>query len=359
MPACQPVGRSAALGVALLLGSFVLPLAQPTVIAATPSVQFDAAAAVACRDVTPADFARMNPHQRLVEARLEVSSLIRSGSEDDLAEFYYRFTSPTRMLEISDYLPKTTLATDIAGSISIEEKNERNVSLGISVSGAFFHLAKAGADAGIGAKSGKTVRYEKLPPLESVTASGTIDRGSGVYYKLRPSTRTSLEGGAEFVLLLRVPAQWRADYVQLECRATGWRRGPVRALDERATCGCAVFAIALHQEGDEAARAAALDCAAAEGRLRRAAAEIDPSRSPSSLADRFGLFGGGELELPADWLARVLDYPAASEGRYILSRLPAPVRETAMHYLSARNRLAALNRDSTRAAATAPEAAAR
>jgi hypothetical protein len=338
----------------LTLFSILFTFAHETA-AASPHVQFDAAYAVACRDASPPEFREANPHQRLIEARLEVSTLLKSGSDDDLAELYYRFTSPHRTLEISDYLPKTTLATDIAGNIAYEEKSENSASFGISLAGAYFHAAKAGLDAGVGSKSGKTVRYEKLPPLDSVTASGTIQRGTGVYFKLRPSTRTTLEGGTEFVLLLRVPAEWRADYLQLDCQAAGWRRGPVRALDERANCGGASFSIALHLEGDEEARTAALEFVAAENRLRRAAAEISQPRNSASLADRLGLFGGGsEMALPEDWLERILAFPAEREGRYLLSRLPAPVRDTAIRYLAAHKRLAALNSAASARSAAAP-----
>lgn len=348
-------GRQAAFPSVFLLASIVALTSAGVAGAAAPQVQFDAAYAVACRDASPPEFREANPHQRLIEAKFEVSTLLRSGSDDDIAELYYRFTSPSHALEISDYLPKTTLASDVAGNITIEEKDERSASFGISLAGAYFHAAKAGFDTGIGNKSGKTVRYEKLPPLESVTASGTIHRGTGAYFKLRPSTRTTLEGGTEFVLLFRVPAQWRADYVQLDCQAAGWRRGPVRALDERASCGGARFSIALYLEGDEEARATALEFVAAENRLRHTAREISAPRNSASLADRLGLFGGGsELALPEDWLERILAFPGEREGRYILSRLPAPVRDTAIRYLAAHKRLATLNNTASVRAAAAP-----
>lgn len=353
-------GRPASFCFALLLAALAsgwgpaATLGPSTASAAVPKVHFDAAYAVPCRDVTPPDFAQLNPHERLVEARVSISSLIKSGSEDDLAEFFYRMVSPQRTLEIVDYLPKTTLATDIAGNISIEDKRERSASLGVSVSAGFPHALNAGANTGLGTKNGKTVHYEKLPPLESLTAAGTLYRGSGVYFKLRPSTRTSLEGGNEFVLMLRVPIQWRADYLQLDCQASGWKRGPVRALDERITSGAAGFLVALYLEGDDAARDAALELTAAEGKLRRAAAEIAEPRPPASLAGRFGqMLSGGDTGLPEDWLEQLVGSRDGSENRRLLAQLPAPVRETAIRYLVARNRLESLNHTGVPRAAAA------
>ena len=44
-----------------------------------PRVQFDMPFAVACRDVTPPEFAAANPGHKLVEAELAISSLLAGG----------------------------------------------------------------------------------------------------------------------------------------------------------------------------------------------------------------------------------------------------------------------------------------
>lgn len=346
--------RAAFCGFALV--SLVLSAASPSsALAGPPHVHFDAAYSVACRDVTPQDFAHANPLDRLIEARIDISALVKSGREDDLAEYYYLLRSPQHTLQIHDYLPKTTLASDIDGAITIEQKDERSGGLGISLAGIYAGAAKATGDANIGAKRSKTVRFDKLPPLESLTASGTIDRGTGVFFKLRPSSRTSLEGGHEFVLLMRVPVEWRADHLLLECRATGWRRGPVRALDERADAGRANFLIALYLEGDGAARDAALELISAEGRLRGAAAEIAPPKAPATLAGRLGLtLHGGDSGLPTDWLERLLGRPSRSEVRMLMPQLPPTVREAAMRYFVALARLETINETGSRPVAAIP-----
>ncbi|HPM83158.1 MAG TPA: hypothetical protein PLF81_20795, partial [Candidatus Anammoximicrobium sp.] len=87
-------------------------------------VSFDVMPTVGCRDVTTAEFAEANPDERLIEAHVEVSSLIRQGNEGDLLQYFYRFDSPRRTMRIVDYTPKTTLASDVAGNVTIEKKKE-------------------------------------------------------------------------------------------------------------------------------------------------------------------------------------------------------------------------------------------
>src|SRR6185369_7170293 len=84
------------------------PVAAPDAAPAEqPRVSFDMPYAVACRDVTPSDYSASNPGHKLMEAKLEISSLLTAGQEKDLTEYLIRVESPQRTLTIADYLPKT------------------------------------------------------------------------------------------------------------------------------------------------------------------------------------------------------------------------------------------------------------
>ncbi|MCH7725242.1 MAG: hypothetical protein IH991_01985, partial [Planctomycetes bacterium] len=173
--------------------------------AGLPSVQFDVARTIECRDVTPAKFSAANPDERLVEATFEVSSLIRGDNKDDLIEIFYEVVCRRKDCKVVDYLPRTTLATNLAGNIGIEKKQEQVRSLRIGVSGVLESVVKINGTGDVGSKRNSSVRYELLPPMETVAASGTIGRSTGVYFRLRSSRQTSLEGSKQFVLVLRVP----------------------------------------------------------------------------------------------------------------------------------------------------------
>jgi hypothetical protein len=225
--------------------------------AESPRVHFDMPFTIACRDVTPPEFAAANPSEKLVEARFEISSLLVEGSERDLAQYFIRIESPGRKLAIVDYLPKTLHESSHAGPISIQDTDETSGSIGINLSGQYEFITGAGANAGLGKKNVSCVKYDLLPPLETVAASGTLLRGSAVFFKLKSSPRNPLEGAREYGLVLRVPADWRADYVRVHCEAAGIERAFVSSLDTEVKAGQRDFLVALYLEGDENARAAA------------------------------------------------------------------------------------------------------
>ncbi|MCA9268794.1 MAG: hypothetical protein KDA41_10005, partial [Planctomycetales bacterium] len=198
-----------------------------------PHVAFDVAPTVACRDVTPPEFAELHPDERLIEAPLAISSLLENGQESDLVEFLYVVDSPSQSMRVEDYLPKTTLATDVVGSIGVERHKDDSRTLGLNVAGDVSNHLKATATGNATHSRAEKTVYERMPPLELLSASGTMQRGAAAYFKLKPSPRTSLEGAKEFLLVLRVPATWRGDFIRVQCDALGRRRALVHQFDEQ------------------------------------------------------------------------------------------------------------------------------
>jgi hypothetical protein len=331
----------------LALAAVFIGPSRPAAGGGRASVHFDVSNQISCRDVTPPEFAEANPNERLVQVQFQVSSLIRDGRESDLIQYLYFLESPERALRIVDYSPQTTLATGIAGNVGIEKKQEKTRHLGITFSGQHDPLLKASGGGDLGAKSNSTVHYELLPQMELLAASGTVKRGSGVYFKLRPSPQTSLEGSKDFSLVLRAPAVWRGDYVCLYCSAIGFRRGVIRPLDEEAICGKSAFIIALYAEGDEEAKAAAQRFVLAEARLRRLAASSRDEiarRSYPTLVHKVGAM----LEvvgprIPEGWLPQLLYGPAQVSGTRVAEKLPSPLRTAVREYVDAKLQLHQLN----------------
>ena len=331
------------------IGLVAAALTTSLSVAAPPQVHFDVRHMVSCRDVTPESFAALNPRTRLVEARFQVSTLIERGSSHDLLQFLYRMHSPHHSFEVVDYEPKTTLATQIAGKVGIEKKDEKTKSLGIDVSGRFDHFAKARGTGGanIGRKSNSNIRYELLPPLELLAASGTIQRGNGVYFKLKPSKRTSLEGSKDFVVVLRVPAQWRADIVHVQCQAFADYRTLSRPLDGKSVCGRGNFVVALYQDGDTAAKAAAQRLVRAEQTLRYVAnlrqKEIAKQRFPTIAHRLGGLVQAYSPKLPAQWLDKVIFGPPGAARLAIEPQLTGPTHQATSQFLTAKVQLTQMN----------------
>jgi hypothetical protein len=315
--------------------------------AAPPQVTYDVAPAVACRDVTTDDFAAANPDERLIEAAIQVSSLIRSGSEGDLLEYFYRFDSSRPSIRIVDYSPQTTLASDVAGNVSIEQKEEQTKGIGVTLAGPRDLPVNVAGSGDLGAKSTDAVRYELVAPMTAVAASGTLDRGRGVYFKLRPSRSASLEGAKEFVVVLRVPADWRGDFLYLSCTATGVKRGVVPPLRDDVVCGRREFIVALYAEGDTAAKAAAERMVRAEWVLLRtisANRQAIQRRFYPTLAHKLGvLLAVVEPDLPEDWARHVIFGAPEDQIERITEKLPSDVQQAVSQYAVARRQFRSLS----------------
>ena len=326
-----------------LLASGAASVAVSPSWAALPQVQFDVNSRLGCRDVTPADFAKLNPDEKLVEARFQVSSLIQRGSEEDLLQFVYHVASLRQTLRIVDYSPQTLLASELAGNVTVEEKTDENEQITGALAIPSFWNAKVTANGDLGKKRQQSQKYELLPPLLPVAASGTLDRGYGVYFKLKPSRRTSLEGAKEFSIVFRAPRTWRGDCVQLTCQATGTWRSVMPPLSETRTCGARRFTIALYAEGDAEAKTLAERLVRAEADLLRSVSvnrrEIQKRLYPT-LAQKIGV---AEPLLPSNWTEQLIGAPQPEASDQLRQRLPHDVQQAVAEYTLAKrdlNRLA-------------------
>ncbi len=305
-----------------------------------PSVRFDTMPAVACQDVTNDEFVAMHPGERLIQAKFEISAMLTSGSEADLTEYFFRMTSPQQSFRIADYAPRTTLASDYSGGISIEKKAESSKGMGLTASGGWAAASLTG-HGDTGEKESLTTKYELVAPMESVAASGTIQNGYGVYFKLRKSRQTTLEGAKEYQVIFRASEHWRGDLLHVYCEARGTQRGIVHQLDEEVRCGVGEFPIALYLAGDEDAKHVAERFASSNHRLRSTAQksqqEIKRRSYPTLLHELGGLLELAEPKIPKSWLDQLLNENAP--GQEFENRLPAQVRSAAADYLTAKREL--------------------
>ncbi len=314
----------------------------------SPKVHFDMHTVIACRDVTSPEFQASRPDLRLVEARFEVSALLTQGSEDDLLQFFYRLEVQSPDVSVADYWPKTRLASDQATNVTREQRAEKSNHVGAVLTSPLDWPGKVTASGDVGQKSMDSSRYELVPQMMAVTASGTVQRGRGVYYKIRPSRSSTLEGARRFRVVLQVPAGWRGGDAYFECTATGIDRGLVRSLDDQITCGQRRFVVALHLEGDAEARQAAQHLIAAETDLVQTLsshrAELErrnrfplrhhleslfvAARSPSMLLNAAARDSADSRTLPPEVQQAVAEYQAARDH---LRFLPNGSNIEAMH----------------------------
>jgi hypothetical protein len=300
-----------------------------------PRVQFDAPYQIAVREIAaPAQV--VQPGEKLVEARFDVSSIVVAGNERDVTQFVFQLQSLQRTMQVHDYQPRSARDTSIAGSVAVTEGRENANSAGFDLTGKYQDWTNATLHLGESSKESGNRKFDRLPPLETVVASGTIFRGTGVYFKLHTTDRQLLEGATTICVLWRVPNQWRADYVHLRCVAEGRTRGqgPQRA-------GQRDFLIPVSMAGDTVAQQAATRFARTEANVRMVARQsVEELTSKPPLPWQRVFVGHNDQDVPHDWLERLLYLPANPQ---VPSRLPGSVRTAANDFLAARESLEMLN----------------
>jgi hypothetical protein len=282
--------------------------------------------------------ASAQPGEKIVDARVDISALITAGSERDVTQFVYQLQSLQRTMQVQDYLPRSARDTTVAGNIAVNEGREDANSAALDLTGRYQDFTNATLHLGNSTRENGNRKFERLPPLETVVASGTIYRGTGVYFKLHTTDRQLLEGATTISVQWRVPTAWRADYVHLRCVAEGRNRGQAQRVGQRD------FLIPVYLAGDTSAQQSAAHFANAEAALRMAARQYATeltSKPQSPWSRPVAIFVGDHDEaIPHDWLERLLYFPSNPQ---IPPRLPATVRNSANEFLSARESLAALN----------------
>lgn len=318
-------------------------------VAAPPRVSFDLPPLASSRDVTPEEFAAANPNERWIEVRFPLSVFL-SGNESELTEIQAELHLETPHAQIVDYSPKTALADRYAGAVEVQQIAESSRGAGLTVSGAEANV-KATGSAETANKNAKTVKYQEIPAKEIVTASGTLRRGQGVYFKLRPTAATTVQGSHDLSAIVRVPAGWRGDILYVACEARALRESsfPAAPFDQEAepfSAGSGRFQVALYLEGDDAAWRAARHFADADADLRVKMNEADRYVSAKVRPDLLHRIGNAleltQPKLPTDWRATLLASPEQVKQTKFRNSLPPELVEAGELYWLAKDELVRL-----------------
>ncbi|MFO0867327.1 MAG: hypothetical protein U0935_00120 [Pirellulales bacterium] len=330
-----------------LLASGWLP--QP-LNASEPRVQFDVAALVAAREcqvnsLTDGASPDRLPGGRLVEVQLHVSVLVPPDSSRELSELLVRVEPLERRAQVYDFAPRTTLSSDVQGTVQLQRREESRRTLDFQARGQYFGFADGHIEGSSFDQSTTDSHWQQLPALSLCVASGTVNRGSGVYFKFKPTTRSTLEGDHEVGLVLRVPESWRGGCFSLSCES--YSRSPtLLSADAAAQLWTSRrFLVAVYSVDDENARQAALDVLHAEAQLRQAVLAERVRRpvrlSSSTWKDWREFWGGTDGRGKDDWWERLIYGPAdtASQIAGGASAVPPPLRSAAQRLREARTRL--------------------
>lgn len=224
-------------------------LAAATGGADVPVVVFDVPLISECRDVTPQGF--REAYQRMViEAVFRLSPQLVAGQEKDLKQLRYEISTDQQM-PVVGFLPNSQVTTDVVnGTIAIQNASHHG-----EVSFRYLITPAAGNGDLKGDLESSRAQFGLLAPRQLLMAAGTIDRGCGVYFDLRPSSQDTLQKQRDFACLFDVPTSWRADHVTIRCQAKGIKHGLGGLLESEVGCGAGLLCVGLFKQNDGEARA--------------------------------------------------------------------------------------------------------
>ncbi len=223
--------------------------------AADTRVAFDLPEAIECQEKTPPDFAAAHPSLKVIEARFHITARIVEGSGADIVDFVYELTSVEKTMRLQDYLPNTTLESAVADD-QIEVTNAtENASAAGAEAHVVYKIFAIGGTLNQSSKKAELSHYKQLAPRDLVLASGTIDREHGLFFRLRPSRTSSLEGAKEFTFLATVPRSWRGDLCTISCTARAKKSSLLST--SVVTAGAETAHVGLYLAGDQDAAAQA------------------------------------------------------------------------------------------------------
>lgn len=315
-------------------------LSLSAVAAEPPVIRFDLPATTAASPIDSSD--PSSP----VEIELKLSSMIASPNVPRIDQWLVRCEPRDGNLTVADYAPRTEVGSDIGSPINVKQTDEKTDSFGLSLDGSYGHLARAHGGADHSTKNSESVQYDRLAPVQAVTASGTIRRGRGVYFKLRWTSQQVLEGEKSFRITLNVPPTWRGGLIDVSVLAQAERQSFAGLDREVKTLGSARFVVAAYRESDREAKAMAMKLARAEHRLREAAREKERSSGIASLpallkkiVAGFDFGSGGSDD---EWIERLMHNEADPHIDEQINRLPVSVRVAVLDYCETRRAFSAI-----------------
>lgn len=238
-----------------------LLLPQSKTAAAEPVLSFDFGRALACRDVTPTELSEQYPSERVVEATLRLSVYLVSGDVSQVEAIRVEISDQDARLRVHDFSPRTRLESEFAGEIEWTKTTESSHSLGASLGGELPCLGGVKANVtpsingGVGGKEIVTESQKRIAPKQVAVASGTMNEEHGVFFILRPSPASTLEGVHELTVQFVVPADWRGDAVRVSVQASGEQK--TLWIKQQKVFAQKSTGVALFMTGDVAARRAA------------------------------------------------------------------------------------------------------
>ena len=297
-------------------------------------VAFDVNQVAAARNSDSIGLMNQMIDSKLVDIQLDVSALFTPGDAAVVTEYTVRVVSRHEEVQVADFSPRTEMHSDIFGTMQVSTNQDRVREAAIRGMGGYPGVGSAQGYAFYHDTNQENVQYARKPALEMVSAAGTLERRRGVYFKVRQSSQTTLEGARPFRVVFEVPNSWRADLLDVTIEAAGFEHsGAKRARilsSER-------FVVAVYLENDDHAARVARNYVRQQQSLRNYAKTFAKTIEQRSFPTPIHKLGAKldmyEPSIPARWLEDLIYQQGVSYNLTKLSHLPVDVRVAIMSYL--------------------------
>ncbi len=338
------LGRSRATGVTfvglrelIFVAEMIALLLIAQKLIASEPVSFDLTPAVMAKPL-PTGALPVMPGYEAVEVKLSISTLVNPSSHEPVTQLLYRITSHRGAASVLDYQPRTTMISPLDGPVEVTVSDEQTRQSGLNVTGLYPPaITKADLGAEMSQKNQQSAKFRRQANQASVVTSGTVERGAGVYFKLRPAYDRTLEGDKLFTLVLQLPINWQATILDVNMEA--WSD----AAFSRAPLATETLTVAVWREGNAEARESAMRLAQAVQGLRESAVHYDRAIRERSFPTVFHKLGAAmevlPPKIPSNWMAQVLVANVDPYHDEAISQLPVDVRVAILEYQDARDQL--------------------
>ncbi len=346
--------NSLAIRVGLVCWVSTFAVATPSVRAQEPRVQFDLPAVAVASYQAPVsttpdpatDYSHAIPSGwSTVNFELRLSCINTSSSNQPMQQCTVRVKPRDPSLQVVDYSPRTEVMSDLTTAIQVKRSDEKTQSMGLSLDGSYGHLAHGNIGSDQGNKKTESVQFDRAAPVQAVIASGTIDRGRGVYFKLRWTDTQVLEGERRFRLTMSVPPSWRGELVDVSIVGESEHRGFGSWESQLKTVASADFIVATYIQGDTEAATLAYKLADTEYRLKHSAQQLSrrsPTTFPEMIRHVAMKIDVDSAPVDTSWLNRLLFAQADPHTDRAIRGLPADLRVVALDYVDLRQSFQAL-----------------
>ena len=272
--------------------SIVIWLASEFLVArsgiAKDPISFDAPAVICASPVYDHNETPIRPGLSLYEICVPISTLVQTRGtlpEYQVWCFIKVRSAPWKVIE---FQPRTELTSHFLGPVQIDRQQETSQRIGVNLTGRIDSWGNAAANSELSGKKKEHLIASQSPPMILLQASGTIERGTGVFFKFRPSDQTTLEGLRLLTFVVEVPDTWRVAMMRVHCLAE-----PIGDSKTSRSFGESVFPVVVYHGYDLAAEQAAKRLAVSERGFRNHWRRLEetPRRSFSQAAKELDLQG--------------------------------------------------------------------